>query len=222
MGHDDTMVGFANHVRVFDPKDPKNLWHKGCAKITWWAFQGAVTRAMSLGEFKLPLRNHWRLPKGEYSDFNGINYYARSTLDKIGDGVRENCPKNDLGWEIYPEGLIRCARELMEVLDRPLWVTENGTCDNDDRFRSKYLYDHLRALSQSGLPFERYYHWCFCDNFEWIEGNSAKFGLVSVDPQTRVRTVKASGRFYAEVVRNKGVTRQMYETYVQDKEYDVR
>ena len=222
MGYSDTMVGCANHVRVFTPKNPKNPWHCVCAKLTEWLFQDALTRAMTLGNFPLPLRNRWKIPKGEYTDFIGVNYYSRSTVTGIGDGVRENCPKNDLNWEIYPQGIVECGRKLLKVLPRPIWITENGTCDNNDRFRCRYLYEHLKALCNSGLPVERYYHWCFCDNFEWIEGNSAKFGLVSVDPKTKARTIKRSGHFYSEIIRRGGVDESLYEEYVSAQEYDVR
>lgn len=221
-GYTDTMVGCANHMRVFAPKNPGNPWHRLCAKLTAWLFQNALTEAMTLGKFPLPLHNHGKLPKGEYTDFIGLNYYTRSTVSGIGDGVKENSPRNDLDWEIYPQGIVDCAQQLYEVLPRPIWVTENGTCDNDDRFRCRYLYEHLKALSESGLPFQRYYHWCFCDNFEWVEGNSAKFGLVCVDPDSRKRTVKESGRFYSQIIHNQGVTREMYEQYVVKQEYDVR
>ena len=223
MGCTDTKVGFANHLRVFDPKNEKNPWHCLCAKITGWAFQGAITRAMTLGDFRLPLRNWGKLPRGEYADFNGVNYYTRSTVSGIGDGVRENCAKNDLNWEIYPEGIVRCGETLMKVLDRPIWVTENGTCDNDDRFRARYLYEHWKAMAESGLPFERYYHWCFCDNFEWVEGNSARFGLIHVDYDNgRRRSVKGSGEFFAKAVKAGGVTRELYDEYVREEVYDVR
>jgi len=222
MGFEDTMVGCANHVRVFAPKNPKNPLHRLGAALTQWLFQDALTHAMTLGEFPLPLRNRQKVPKGQYTDFIGINYYSRSTVTGIGDGVRENCPKNDLGWEIYPQGIVECGWRLMKLLPRPIWITENGTCDNDDRFRCRYLYDHLKALAESGLPVERYYHWCFCDNFEWVEGNSAKFGLVSVDPDTRARTVKHSGEFFSEIIRRGGVDQELYQTYVASQEYDVR
>ena len=223
MGYEDTMVGFANHLRVFEPKNEKNPWHRFCAGLTEWFFQGAVTRAMTLGEFRLPLRNWGKLPRGEYADFNGINYYSRSTVSGIGDGVRENSPRNDLNWEIYPDGLGRCARKLNRVLERPIWVTENGTCDNDDRFRARYLYEHWEAMIHSGLPFDRYYHWCFCDNFEWIEGNSSRFGLIHVDYEgERARTVKDSGRFFAGAIAAGGVTEELYDRYVKDEVYDVR
>ena len=220
--YQDTMVGCANHVRVFAPKNERNLWHRFSAKLTGYLFQDALTDAMTLGRFSLPLRNWGKLPKGEYTDFIGLNYYTRSTVSGIGDGVRENSPRNDLDWEIYPQGLVECAQQLYAVLPRPIWVTENGTCDNDDRFRCKYLYEHLKVLSRSDLPFERYYHWCFCDNFEWVEGNWAKFGLVAVDSQTKQRTVKRSGEFYSRVIRAGGVTEEMYRDYVSGQEYDVR
>ena len=222
MGFEDSMVGCANHVRVFAPKNEKNPWHRTAAKLTAFLFQNALTDAMTLGKFAFPLKNFGKFPVGEYTDFIGLNYYSRSTVSGIGDGVRENCPKNDLGWEIYPQGLVTCARQLYKVLPRPIWVTENGTCDNDDRFRCRYLYEHLKALSESGLPFERYYHWCFCDNFEWVEGNSSRFGLVSVDEQSRERTVKNSGKFYSEVIKNGGVTEEMFENFVKYQEYDIR
>ena len=222
MGYTDTMVGCANHLRVFAPKNQSNPWHHICAKLTSFLFQYALTQAMTLGKFPFPLRNFDRLPQGEYTDFIGLNYYTRSTVSGIADGVRENSPRNDLGWEVYPQGIVECAQQLYKVLPRPIWVTENGTCDNNDRFRCRYLHQHLQAISESHLPFARYYHWCFCDNFEWVEGNSARFGLVSVDPETRNRTVKRSGEFYAALIRNQGVTREMYQEYVEKQEYDVR
>ena len=221
MGYSDTMVGCANHLRVFEPKDKKNLWHKICAKLNSMLFQDLLTDAMTLGKFKV-LRNFGKIPAGEYTDFIGLNYYTRSTVSGIGDGSRENFPKNDLEWEIYPKGIVESAERLYKVLPRPIWVTENGTCDNSDTFRCLYLYEHLKALSESGLPFERYYHWCFCDNFEWVEGNSSKFGLVSVDPKTMERNIKNSGRFYSDIIKNKGVTKECFEKYVAGQEYNIR
>ena len=222
MGYTDTFVGFANHVRVFDPKNPKNPLHRLLARLAEWLFQGALTLAMGTGRFRLPLRNRWHVKPGEYCDFNGVNYYTRSTVSGLADGVREGSPRNDLNWEIYPEGLVRCAEKLQKVLPRPLWVTENGTCDNDDRFRAKYIYDHLAAICASGLPFERYYHWCFCDNFEWLEGYSARFGLVHIDYETQKRTVKRSGEFYAGMIAAGGVTEEAFAEYVAKEAYDIR
>ncbi|HHT88846.1 MAG TPA: glycoside hydrolase family 1 protein [Clostridiales bacterium] len=219
MGYHGTKVSFANHVRVFDPKDPKNSWHRSCAKLLERFFQGAVTEAMTTGHFTLPLRRPKGIPRGEFLDFIAINYYTRTTVSGFGDGTKQDAYKNDLGWEIYPEGIIRCAKYLYGLLKRPIYITENGTCDNEDKFRCKYIYDHLKAITESDLPITRYYHWCFCDNFEWIEGESARFGLVHVDYETQKRTVKKSGKFYTEMIKENGVTKDMYDEYVKDQEY---
>ncbi len=75
------------------------------------------------------------------------------------------------------------------------------------------------ALCRSGLPVRRYYHWCFCDNFEWIEGESARFGLVHMDYETQKRTVKKAGEFYSEIIRAGGVTEETFDKYVKNQEY---
>ena len=222
MGFSDTKVGFANHVRVFEPEDPKNPVHALCAKAIDHLFQGALSRAMSLGDFPRPLKNRWGLPRGEYSDFIGVNYYSRSTISGPADGVRKNCAKNDLGWEIYPEGIVRVSQMLHDILPRPIYVTENGTCDLSDSFRSRYIHEHLKVIARSDLPFERYYHWCFCDNFEWIEGNHAKFGIVAIEGAEKKRVVKKSGSFYAGLIRKHGVDRELYEKYVAGEVYNVK
>ena len=134
-------------------------------------------------------------------------------VKEMADGVAENCPVNDLGWEIYPEGIGEVCRKVYGVLKKPIYITENGTCDNGDRFRARYIAEHLRVLCESGLPVERYYHWCFCDNWEWVEGTSARFGLVHVDFETQARTVKDSGAFYKRVIQERGVSEALYEAF---------
>ena len=215
-----TKVGYANHLRVFKPKNKWNPKHQICKMISERFFQGALSKAMSLGQFTFPLKNICNLPQGEYSDFIGINYYSKTTVTGLSDGVASQVPVNDLGWEIYPEGIVECARDQYKLLKRPIYITENGTCDNDDRFRIRFIYEHLKAMTDSDLPFERYYHWCFTDNFEWLEGESARFGLVHVNYETQERTVKMSGRFFTKMIEAKGVSKWMYETDVEQIQYD--
>ncbi|HHU51148.1 MAG TPA: glycoside hydrolase family 1 protein [Firmicutes bacterium] len=219
MGYQNTKVSLAHHLRVFDPANPKNLRHRIYAKLLDYFFQGLITQAIFFGKFIWPLKAPARVERGEYADFIGLNYYTRSTISQFNDGVRAGAPKNDLGWEIYPEGLIRCAEKLYGLLARPIYITENGTCDNQDAFRCRYLYDHLKAVCESALPIERYYHWCFCDNFEWSEGESARFGLVHVDYPTQQRTVKKSGTFFAAIIKEGGVSQELYDEYVGAEKY---
>jgi beta-glucosidase len=218
MGYENTKVGFAHHARVFAPKSKRNLWHRICSSLNSRMFQGALTRACLLGKFIFPVKNYGNV-LGEYADFLGLNYYTRSTVSSLGDGTREGCYRNDLGWEIYPEGIAMCADDLYKLLKKPIYITENGTCDNNDSFRSRYIYEHLKALVDCGLPVQRYYHWSFSDNFEWCEGESARFGIVHIDYETQKRTIKKSGQFYCAMIRNKGVTPQMLDEYVNKQEY---
>lgn len=219
MGYDDTRVSFANHLRIFAPKMEKNVIHKICAKLTDWLFQGAITRAMMTGKCAFPVMRRKGVKKGKYYDYIGVNYYSRSTVSGIADGVREGCYKNDLGWEIYHEGLIELAQKLHKKYNAPIYVTENGTCDNYDKFRARFIYDQLKLVSETDNAIERYYHWSFTDNFEWKEGESARFGIVHVDYETQKRTVKDSGRFYSSLIKNGGATEEAYANYVEPTAY---
>lgn len=219
MGFKDSRVSFANSMRVVEPKNRLNPVHVSACVLLEKYFQTLPAQAMLTGEFKKPLKNLGRVRQGAYCDFHALNYYSRSTVSGPADGVREDCSKNDLGWEIYPEGIVRCCKKLMEISPLPIYITANGTCDLNDGFRCRFIYDHLKLLCQSGLPVKRYYHWCFNDNFEWAEGNFARFGLVHTNYETLERSVKRSGEFYSAVIKNRGVTEEMYNEYVACQEY---
>lgn len=201
MGFTDTKVGFAHHMRAFAPYQAKNPWHRLCAGLSEYLFQTKISKDYLLGTARDP---------GQYVDFLAVNYYSRTASKGFADGTFPGVPVNDLGWEVYPQGIVYCCERLHKFLpELPIYITENGTADNTDAFRRRYLYEHLRALSQSGLPVTRYYHWCFVDNFEWLEGFSARFGLVELNTETMKRTIKKSGLFYRQMIENKGVTAEM-------------
>jgi beta-glucosidase len=96
-------------------------------------------------------------------------------------------------------------------------VTENGICvpdglDFDGRVRdirrTAYLRDHLAQVHRAirdGAPVRGYFVWSLLDNFEWALGYSKRFGLVYVDFETQQRTVKDSGRWFAQVVKENGL-----------------
>ncbi len=218
---EETLVSFANHLRVFAPENEKNLFHKASAAFTEYMFQTAITEAMMTGKCRFPVNKRSGTARGKYYDFIGINYYSRSTVSGISDGVREGCFKNDLGWEIYHKGLIELSNRLSDKYGKeyPVFITENGTCDNTDAFRPRFIYDQLKEISETENRIERYYHWSFTDNFEWREGESARFGIVHVDYETQTRTVKPSGKLYSSIIENKGVTDEAYTEFVENSNY---
>ncbi len=219
MGYDDTKVSFANHLRVFAPANPKNPFHRMASSLSEYLFQDSITDAMMTGRCRFPVFFRKGLKKGKYYDFIGINYYSRSTVSGLADGVREDCYKNDLGWEIYHEGMIDLSNKLGKKYGCEVYITENGTCDNTDSFRSRFIYDQLKLISETENPITRYYHWSFMDNFEWREGESERFGLVHIDYKTQKRTVKESGKLYSAIIRDGGVSDQAFELYVKGSHY---
>lgn len=202
-GFPDTKVGFAHHMRSFVPENPINPLHRMFASVSEYFFQTRLQKSALLGSGG---------EKGRYADFLAINYYSRTASKGLSDGTLKGKPINDLGWEVYPQGIVDCAQKLHEIWPKlPIYITENGTADNQDAFRSRYIYEHLKVLCESGLPVTRYYHWCFVDNFEWNEGFTARFGLVFLNLKTMERKIKKSGEFFSRMIAENGVTEEMAE-----------
>lgn len=220
-GFHDTKVGFAMHMRVFDAKNERNIRHRINAKLASKCFQDSLFQAMATGKCSFPVNKHKDIKQGKYYDFLGINYYTRSCVSSLSDGLKEGCPVNDLGWEIYPEGIKRICADIHNKYDGDIYITENGTCDNTDSFRSRYIYEHLYEVLNSSLPVKRYYHWCFTDNFEWLEGQSARFGIVYINYETQERCFKQSAHFISEIIANNGVSEEIFNKYCyQDYKYN--
>jgi beta-glucosidase len=161
--------------------------------------------------------------RAEPIDFLAVNYYRRERVAaapvrpewgigaRVLDGVGEHTGN---GWEIWPDGLRSVlARIAADYRPARIAITENGATFPDpppvdgsvaDGDRRDYLARHLAAVADAragGVPVEAYFVWSLLDNFEWGEGYGHRFGIVHVDFATQLRTLKDSGRFYAEVIR---------------------
>ena len=156
-----------------------------------------------------------RLPEGHTLDFIGLNYYTRDFVKNTGFSIPgllgDLCTlehhqrvgkRNDLGWEVYPEGLAHFLKSYAKY-KRPILITENGIPVDRDEERWTFLFLHLwqvaRAVSD-GIPVVGYLHWSLLDNYEWADGFKARFGLIGVDYATQARTIRESGRKLAEVI----------------------
>jgi beta-glucosidase len=160
-------------------------------------------------------------------DFLGINYYKRgiTQLDPatpIERARRIDNPRGTvttLGWEVYPPGLTDILAQVTERYGTmPLYITENGAAFYDppvashgrvdDPLRTDYLHTHLHAVLDAidrGADVRGYYAWSLLDNYEWNAGFAKRFGIVHVDFQTQQRTIKESGKYYADVIAHHGV-----------------
>lgn len=224
-GQTDINVGVAHHLRIFDLFDKRHLT-RFAAYISSHLFQWMYLEAMTRGRFTFPLHFFNReFPRKNYADFIGINYYSRDLVKGVYKpgtlfnelNVKPGKAVNDLGWEIYPNGLYRICKLVYRRYNIPIFITENGISDAKDQQRAKFIYDHLKALRKAikkGIDVRRYYHWSTMDNFEWQEGVSARFGLYHNNYETQERTLRESGKFYAEICKKKKVSQKMIRKYL--------
>jgi beta-glucosidase len=159
-------------------------------------------------------------------DWLGLNYYTRAVTAhddsnwplKAKTVKQEGAIYSDTGWEVYPQGLIDTLMWMKETYgDLPIYITENGSAFPDpaevtdgkleDTLRVNYLKAHVRACSDAirqGVDLRGYMAWSLLDNLEWSLGYSKRFGIVHTNFKTQERTVKDSGKLYAEIIRSNG------------------
>lgn len=127
------------------------------------------------------------------------------------DEVAPRPPLTAMGWEQSPSSFRQIVERSARESGLPLYITENGSAWDDtvtdgavhDPERVAYLQTHLAALADAvaaGTDVRGYFAWSLLDNFEWAFGYDKRFGIVHVDYDTQVRTVKDSGREYARII----------------------
>jgi len=153
-------------------------------------------------------------------DWWGVNYYTNQRVDSRHPRgavmALEGERVSQMGWTWQPDGLYR-ALQRYSVLNRPMYVTENGIGTLDDLERVRFVAEHLRMVSlaiEQGMDIRGYLYWSLIDNFEWACGFRPRFGLVHVDYESLKRTVKPSARFLAEVIQQGAVTKALMEKYL--------
>ncbi len=167
---------------------------------------------------------------GNRLDWLGVNYYSRlvvkgrslelakyfagtSVIPSVVPGFGFACQPysrstdelltSAIGWELYPEGLLDVLKTMKEF-GKPIYVTENGVSDAKDVLRPKFLIEHLkvleRAINEEKIDVRGYFHWALTDNYEWARGFSQKFGLYSVDLDTKTRKSRKSAEVLREII----------------------
>jgi beta-glucosidase len=141
-------------------------------------------------------------------DFVGVNYYTRMILGMSWKPpfvvtVPGNGPRDQLGTEVYPEGIAITAKDAYHYYHLPVLITENGTADPTDKIRYEALKATLAELAiarASGLPIMGYMHWSLTDNFEWSSGLTPRLGLVEIDYATLERKPRPSFYLYQTLI----------------------
>ena len=157
-------------------------------------------------------------------DFIGIQNYTREIVKyswytpfinaQLVKANKRNVQTTTMNWEVYPECIYKMLQKFSKYNFKEIVVTENGAAFPDelvnnevnDEQRKSYLQQHLKEVlraKQAGVNVTGYFVWSFTDNFEWAEGYTPRFGLVYVDFLSQKRTIKSSGFWYSDFLKNK-------------------
>ncbi|MFM8431468.1 MAG: GH1 family beta-glucosidase [Bacteroidota bacterium] len=157
-------------------------------------------------------------------DFIGLQYYTREFVSsawwvpflkaKLVPAHKRRVFRTTMNWEVYPAGIFEMIKKYAAYdQTKEIIITENGAAFDDeisevgisDKARIAFLKEHILQVMQAvrdGYPVSGYFVWSFTDNFEWAEGYRQRFGIVHVDYDTQKRTIKDSGKWYSEFIRN--------------------
>lgn len=153
-------------------------------------------------------------------DFIGIQNYFPLTIRynslipyiKASDvkAKTRKVPHTAMGWEINADCFYKTIRRFSSYdPSKDILITENGACFKDqlhngivdDLDRINYYEQYLAAMHRSikeGIQVKGYFAWTLLDNFEWAEGYNTRFGLIHVDFNTQLRTIKNSGYWWRD------------------------
>lgn len=123
------------------------------------------------------------------------------------------------GWEIFPEGIYDIAINIRDNYNNIEWmITENGMgVKNEARFkvdgeiqddyRIDFFKDHLSFLHKGiteGSNCIGYHVWTPIDCWSWLNAYKNRYGLIELDLKTQQRTIKKSGKWFNDLLKNNG------------------
>ncbi len=232
----DVSVGLTQNLQVFEPYSRYSPLDRTLAWVVdkaWnWDFLDAVASGrmrLTTTDIDLPIEG-----LAGTEDYVGVNYYSRNYVrgdwrhpiaPEVGT-VAPDLPheeRNDLDWPSYPHGFYEILTKVGKRYAKPVMILENGTADgaNDDKQRQRYLVEHVREAwlaQRDGVDIRSYIHWSLFDNFEWVEGFDARFGLIAVDYEHDYRrTPRPSAAIYSDIAHANGLSPALLRRYLTDQ-----
>jgi beta-glucosidase len=216
--HPDARVSVAHNMAALAPWKKWNPLDRLIARISKYFYNYSLLDAFRTGSLKIkfPLKEEMMIPvpiKGKL-DFFGVNYYTRihirfNPAKKMGVEMRhldiDGHGLTDLGWEIHPRGLEKVLRNA-EKLGVPLIITENGIATKDSQKKIRFMKEHVDAIERcrkQGMDIRGYFYWSLIDNYEWLQGLDARFGLYRVDFETLERIPTNAASYYSYLIKHR-------------------
>ncbi len=220
-------VSLAPQHRVFYPRDPCEEGDVAAAKNVDHLFNEWTYDALVFGDYDDDLDGKLDGPKDRkgdpslkgHVDFIGFNFYGNGVLSAelklpyIGglptyESMPDDLPKSDMSQDIFPQGF-RVVLKQAAKYKLPIYITENGIGDQQDKNKARYLAEHLwevgRSIADDGVDVRGYFFWSLTDNFEWDRGYCPRFGLYRVDYKSaaKTRTPTAAVAVYQQIASSR-------------------
>ncbi|PJF31638.1 MAG: beta-glucosidase [Phototrophicales bacterium] len=168
------------------------------------------------GDF-IPMQNGDMAKICQPLDYLGLNIYFGEYADAHGrKPAQQGHPYTMMDWLMLPESMYWGSKYMYERYRLPIVITENGLASMDwvavdggvhDANRIDYMTRYLREFKRAGadnIPINGYFYWSIMDNYEWAHGYRKRFGLIYVDYDTQIRTLKDSAYWYKDVIATNG------------------
>ncbi|KAK9885203.1 hypothetical protein WA026_010708 [Henosepilachna vigintioctopunctata] len=170
---------------------------------------------MIRGSFDFIGVNHYTTALASISNnFNEPSFYFDGGVNRTEDS---NWVKSSTSTWLnkVPWGLRKLLNWIkQEYNNPPVLITENGWSSStgleDSRrvsYLNEYLSELLKAIHEDECNVIGYTHWSLLDNFEWLKGYTARFGLVEVDFNNpdRTRTPRKSYGVYQKIISSRKI-----------------
>lgn len=168
------------------------------------------------GDF-IPMQNGDMAKICQPLDYLGLNIYFGEYADAHGrKPAQQGHPYTMMDWLMLPESMYWGSKYMYERYRLPIVITENGLASMDwvavdggvhDANRIDFMTRYLREFKRAGadnIPINGYFYWSIMDNYEWAHGYRKRFGLIYVDYDTQIRTLKDSAYWYKDVIATNG------------------
>lgn len=214
----DSMVSVAHNMAALAPWNRWSPADRFLSRIAKYFYNHSLMDAFLTGnltvQFPLNKPLNIEVPIKNKLDFFGVNYYTRvhmrfNPLKKYGVELRhrdiDGYGLTDMGWEIHPHGLAKVLRYASR-LNVPLIITENGIATHDCQKKIRFMKKHIDVLEQcikDGIDIRGYFYWSLIDNYEWLQGLDARFGLYSVNFDTLKRRPTNAAAYYSYLIKSR-------------------
>lgn len=214
----DAMVSIAHNMAALAPWNRWNPLDRLLSRIAKHFYNHSLLDAFITGTLsvKFPFKKAVGIsvPIMGKLDFFGVNYYTRihmrfNPFKKLGVEMRhrdiDGYGLTDMGWEIHPHGLEKVLRYASK-LNVPLIITENGIATHDCQKKIRFMKRHIDVLEQcikNGIDVRGYFYWSLIDNYEWLQGIDARFGLYKVDFNTLERKPTNAAAYYSYLIKSR-------------------